>query len=114
MHSHHPSTAPEPIIETPEVHSADPVLTQRRGAHDAGLDGDVEVCFREDGLRVFGHDLGEGDEFGMAGALRKRSVSDREALFESCSARAGSRVTGTVSEFVGNTEFLHSKKRSCR
>lgn len=58
MNLHHASASPEAVVEAAEVDGADPVLTERGGAHDARLDGDVEVGGGEDGLRVAGHDLG--------------------------------------------------------
>ena len=69
MNLHHASTAPEAIVQAPEVDGADAVLAQRGGAHDTRLDGDIEVRFLEHGLGVLGHDFGEGDEFGVSRAL---------------------------------------------
>ena len=74
MHRHDPPAAPEPIVQAPEIHGADRVLAERGGAHDARLHGDVEVCLREDAGGVLGHDLGEGDEFGVPGSLRSSVV----------------------------------------
>jgi len=68
---HNPTTTPESLIQTPKIHGSDAVLPQRRSAHDARLDGDVEVRLVQDGERVLGDDLADGDEFGVAGALVK-------------------------------------------
>lgn len=76
MNLHHPSTAPEPVVQATEVHSSHAVLTKRRGAHDARFDGNVEVGRAEDRLRMRGHYFSQRDEFRVSGSLRKvKSIS---------------------------------------
>lgn len=79
MDIHHATAASEPIIQTAKVNRADPILPQRGRAHDARLHRHVEICFADDCLWVLGHDFGEGDEFGVAGALRTRNVRQTAA-----------------------------------
>jgi hypothetical protein len=69
MHVHDSTTATKAIVQAAEVDCAYAVLPQCRGTHDARLDSHVEIGLAEDGLWVLGHDLGEGDKFGVTGAL---------------------------------------------
>jgi hypothetical protein len=69
VNSHNTTSATETIIEAAEVDSADTKLAKSRSTHDAGLDGHVEVRVVQDVGVVAGHDLGESDELGVAGAL---------------------------------------------
>lgn len=69
VNSHDAAGAAEAVIEAAEVDGADSELAQSRSAHDAGLDGHVEVGGVQDGRVVAGHDFAEGDELGVAGAL---------------------------------------------
>jgi hypothetical protein len=69
VNSHDAAGAAETVIETAEVDSADTELAKSGSAHDAGLDGHVEVGVVQDVGVVAGHDLRESDELGVAGAL---------------------------------------------
>ena len=69
MHRQHPTTAAEPIVQTSEIHGTDPRLSQRGSTHDARFHGDVQIGFAQDAQGVAGGDFGEGDEFGVSGAL---------------------------------------------
>jgi hypothetical protein len=69
VHRHDTSSSAEAVIEAAKVDAADSELAQSRSAHDAGLDGHVEVGGVQDGRVVAGHDLAESDELGVAGAL---------------------------------------------
>lgn len=69
MHRHDAAGAAEAVVEAAKVDAADSELTQSRRAHDAGLDGHVEVGRVQDGRMVARHDLAQSDELGMAGAL---------------------------------------------
>jgi hypothetical protein len=78
----------EAIVETAEEDAADLKLTQRGGAHDAGLHRDVEVEVKEDGWGVVTQDSFDGDEFSVTSSLQKictvgicfRRLSRREKL----------------------------------
>jgi hypothetical protein len=69
VHSHDAAGAAKAVVEAAKVHAADSELAQGRGAHDAGLDGHVEVGGVQDGRVVAGHDLAESDKLGVASAL---------------------------------------------
>jgi len=69
VHRHDTTGAAKAVVEAAKVDAADPELAQSGSAHDAGLDGHVEVGGVQDGRVVAGHDLAEGDELGVAGAL---------------------------------------------
>jgi hypothetical protein len=69
VHRHDTTGTAKAVVEAAKVDAADSKLAQSRGAHDAGLDGHVEVGGVQDGRVVAGHDLAEGDELGVAGAL---------------------------------------------
>jgi hypothetical protein len=69
VHRHDTTGTAKAVVEAAEVDAADSELTQSRSAHDAGLDGHVEVGGVQDGRVVAGHDLAEGDKLGVAGAL---------------------------------------------
>jgi hypothetical protein len=58
VNSHDTTSATKTIIEAAEVDSADTELAKSGGAHDAGLDGHVEVGVVQDVGVVAGHDLG--------------------------------------------------------
>ena len=64
-----PSSA-EFVIHAAKIDCPNTVLPQRRGAHDAGLHGDVEIRLGEDILRMGGKDSFQCNEFGMTGTLR--------------------------------------------
>jgi hypothetical protein len=66
---HDTSASAEAIVQTSEIDGANAILSQGRGAHDAGLDGDIEVGIVEDGLRMARHDFGQGDELGVPRSL---------------------------------------------
>jgi hypothetical protein len=69
VHRHDTTGAAKAVVEAAKVDAADSKLAQSGSAHDAGLDGHVEVGGVQDGRVVAGHDLAEGDELGVAGAL---------------------------------------------
>lgn len=69
VNSHDTASAAETVIEAAEVNAANAVLAESRSAHDARLNGHVEVGGVQDGRMVAGHDFAESDELGVAGAL---------------------------------------------
>lgn len=98
MNLQNAARAPKALIRGPIVDAADAVLPEQRGAHDARLDRDVEVALAEHCRRVAllrgarglragakggggrgrrhrrgqgarGEHAGDGDEFGVAGAV---------------------------------------------
>jgi hypothetical protein len=69
VNSHDAASAAETIVEAAEVDAANTILAKSRGAHDAGLNGHVEIGGVQDGRVVTGHDLAESDELGVASAL---------------------------------------------
>lgn len=75
--THDSTTATKAVIEAAKVDSADAELAQDRGAHDARLNSDIQVTLLKDLGLVFGEDLAQGDELGMASALDK-SMSDND------------------------------------
>lgn len=74
--AHDSTTATEAVIEAAKVDGADAELAQDRGAHDAWLDGDIQVGLLENLGFVFGQDLAQGHELGMAGALETSMLED--------------------------------------
>lgn len=75
VHRHDTTSTAKAVIEAAKVDAADSELAQSRSAHDAGLDGYVEVGGVQDGRVVARHDLAESDEFGVASALFFCSIS---------------------------------------
>lgn len=69
MNVQHTTSAPETLIPAPKVDSSNAVLAQHGGAHDAGLDGHVEVGVVESRDWVFRQDACEGNELCMPGAI---------------------------------------------
>ena len=69
MNSHDAASAAKTVIEAAEVDATDTELAKGRSAHDARFDRHVEVGGVQDGWVVAGHDLAEGDKFGVASAL---------------------------------------------
>jgi hypothetical protein len=69
VHRHDTTGTAKAVVEAAKVDAADSELAKGRGAHDAGLDGHVEVGGVQDGRVVAGHDFAESDELGVAGAL---------------------------------------------
>lgn len=69
MHVHDTATATESLVRTTKVNSADAELTQRRRAHDARFDRDVEVRLSQHACAFGLEYLTQGDELGVAGAL---------------------------------------------
>ena len=74
----------KPLVATAIVHGSDAVLPQRRCAHDARLDGDVEVGLFENAGGVRGEELGEGEEFGVAGSLGEVCQSRYVGKWKKC------------------------------
>ena len=64
---------PKTVVETAEENTADAQLTERRGTHNAWLDGDVEISFLEDGRRIGTKDGLDSDELSMAGTLQRKT-----------------------------------------
>lgn len=64
-----PSCSAKALVPASKIDGANAVLAQHRGAHDAGLDGDIEVRLVEDGDGVLGQDAGNGDKLGVPGAV---------------------------------------------
>jgi len=63
------SRAAKALVPAAKVDSSDAVLTQHRGAHDAGLNGDIQVGFVEDLDGIFREDASDGDKLGVPGAV---------------------------------------------
>lgn len=74
---HDTAGAAEAIIEAAKVDAANAELAESRSAHDAGLDGYVEVGRVQDGRVVARHNLAESDELGVAGALFAVSLASK-------------------------------------
>ena len=73
--SHDAAGAAETIVEAAEVDAADTILAEGRCAHDAGLNGHVEVGGVQDGRMVAGHDFAESDKLGVASALESSMLA---------------------------------------
>jgi len=69
VNRHDAASAAETVIEAAEVDAADTILAESRSAHDARLNGHVEVGGVQDGRVVARHDFAESDEFGVASSL---------------------------------------------
>ena len=72
--SHDASAAAEALIQAAEVDSADAILAEGGGAHDAWFDSDVKVRGRKDGKWMLGDDLAEGDKFSVTSSLEVASA----------------------------------------
>lgn len=65
----HASGAAKPVVPAAKVDGANGELPQGRGAHDARLNGDIEIGLAQDGRRVAGQDLRDCDEFRVSRAV---------------------------------------------
>lgn len=64
------SRSTEPLVPTAKVDSADTILAEHGCAHDARLDGNIEVCLIEDGNRMLGQDTSNGHKLGVPCAVQ--------------------------------------------
>jgi len=71
VYTHDAAGAAELVVVAAKVDGADAILSQRGGAHDARLDGHVEVRRAQDGEPVRAQYVLEGNKLGMARALRR-------------------------------------------
>jgi hypothetical protein len=69
VHVQHTASAAESLVPAAKVDCSNAVLAEHRGAHDARLDGDIEVGLVEDADGVLGQDASNGNEFGVSGAI---------------------------------------------
>lgn len=69
MNVQHTARTAEPLVPATKVHSPNTVLAQHAGAHDARLDGDVQVRVPEHAGGLVRQNGGEGHELGVAGAV---------------------------------------------
>jgi len=69
-----PTGTPETVVETAEENTADAQLTERRGTHNAWLNGDVQISFLEDGRRIGTKDGFNSNELSMAGTLQRKTL----------------------------------------
>ncbi len=67
----HASRASKALVPASKVDGADAILAQHGSAHDAGLDGDIEIRVRQgaDGLRR--QDARQRDELGVARPVQR-------------------------------------------
>lgn len=66
----HAAGASEPLVPAAKVHGADTVLTEHRGAHDTGLDRDIEVRLLQVGDGLLGQDAGQSNKLGVPRAVQ--------------------------------------------
>jgi hypothetical protein len=83
----HTTSAAEALVPAPKVDGADTILTQHRSTHDARLDGDIEVRLLECADGHSGQDAGQGDKFGVSGAIESavrlvHAATDDLAIFD--------------------------------
>jgi hypothetical protein len=62
--------ASKALIPATKVDGPNTVLAQHGSAHDTWLDSDIEVSLVENLDGVLGEDAGNGDEFGVSGAVQ--------------------------------------------
>lgn len=74
MDRQHPTHSTEPLIGATVVDGPHLILPQGRGAHDAGLAGDVEVRFADHVRPMLAEDGLEGDELGVPCPLTYRKI----------------------------------------
>lgn len=63
------SSAAKSVVPAAKVDGADVELPEGRGAHDARLNGDIEIGLAQDGRRVAGQDLRDCDKFRVSCAV---------------------------------------------
>lgn len=61
--------AAKALVRAAEVDGVDFELAEHGCAHDAGLDGDVEIALLEEGRGLRLEELADGDELAVRGAL---------------------------------------------
>lgn len=67
----HASSASEPLVPAAKVDSSDAILTQHRGAHDTGLDSNVEVCVFQGADWMLGQDASQSNKLGVPRAIER-------------------------------------------
>jgi len=99
MHGQDTSVAPKSVVATAKVDTADSVLSQGRGAHDARLNCDVKIGLLEFGGGELGQEFGDGEEFGMSSPI-ERSI---------CVVHAPSNDFSVEDEDAGNRRLTPSE-----
>jgi hypothetical protein len=69
MHIEYASGASESLVPAAKIDGSDSVLAKHGGAHDARLDGNIEVSLVEYADGVLGQNACNGDELGVSGAI---------------------------------------------
>jgi hypothetical protein len=64
-----PRTA-KSLVPTSKVDGSDSVLAEHGGAHDTGLNGDIQIGLVEDLDWMLREDTSNGDELGVPGAVQ--------------------------------------------
>lgn len=64
-------SAAKALVPTAKVDTPNAVLAQHGGAHDARLDGDIEVGLVENLDWIFGQDTSDGNELGVPGPVER-------------------------------------------
>ena len=94
MHVQDTTSATESLIPAPKVDRSNAVLAQHGGAHDARLDGDIEVSLVKDADGVLGQDACNGDELGVSSTVESAvgfihsSANDLAVLHEDTTDRS--------------------------
>lgn len=97
MNVHDPTSAAKFVIVATKVDGPDAVLTQRSSAHDARLDGNVEVGRTKDGWPMLEQDGFECDKLCVPRALDRAVRSVQEE----------GRSDGTPSSTAGDADYSH-------
>jgi len=69
MNVQHTTGSAKSLIPAAKVDGSDAILAEHRGAHDAWLDGDIEICFIQGADGMLGQDTSDGDELGVSGTI---------------------------------------------